>query len=133
MMNLVDGKVVGNELKFVDLPDALFEAYRLEYGDILFNRTNSIDLVGKVGIYHLEGDYVFASYLIRLRVRRDRVSADYLNYFLNSEPGQARILAYATPGVSQSNVNGTNLKKVLVPLPPMDEQLEIVRRLNAVE
>ena len=133
MMNIEDGVVVENGMQYVNLSDKDFATHRLENGDILFNRTNSADLVGKVGIYHLQGNHVFASYLVRLRVRKQMVSPEYLNYYLNSEAGQRRILAYATPGVSQTNINASNLRKVLIPLPPLEEQAEIGSVLRQID
>ena len=133
MMNYEDGIIIPNNLKYVDLSDKDFDNFRVEYGDILFNRTNSADLVGKIGIFKLNGNYVFASYLVRLRAIEDKVFPDYLNYYLNSKLGQDRILAYATPGVSQTNINANNLKKVLVPLPPLEEQKEIVKVIQALD
>ncbi len=64
MMNIIDGKMAANDMKYIDLPDDEFETYKVNEGDILFNRTNSADLVGKLGKFDLEGNYVFASYLI---------------------------------------------------------------------
>lgn len=133
MMNYDDGRIIANDLKYVDLDDADFNSFKVHKGDILFNRTNSADLVGKVGIFDLEGDYVFASYLVRLRADEDQILPDFLNYYLNSGLGQRRLLAYATPGVSQTNISAGNLKKVLVPLPPMEEQKQIVEVLNNLE
>jgi type I restriction enzyme, S subunit len=133
MMNFDDGRIIANELKYVDLNDSVFSTFKLQKGDILFNRTNSADLVGKVGIFELEGNFVFASYLVRLRANERKVLPDYLNFYLNSELGQRRLLAYATPGVSQTNISAGNLKKVLVPIPPLEEQQGIVSRLKKVE
>ena len=133
MMNYDDGRIIANDLKYVDLDDSDFNSFKVHKGDILFNRTNSADLVGKVGIFDLEGDYVFASYLVRLRADEDQILPDFLNYYLNSGLGQRRLLAYATPGVSQTNISAGNLKKVLVPLPPMEEQKQIVEGLNNLE
>ena len=133
MMNYDDGRIIAKDLKYVDLDDADFNSFKVHKGDILFNRTNSADLVGKVGIFDLEGNYVFASYLVRLRADQNQILPDFLNYFLNSELGQRRLLAYATPGVSQTNISAGNLKKVLVPLPPMEEQKQIVEVLNNLE
>lgn len=132
MMNYDDGEIVANDLKYVDLDDRDFREYRLERNDILFNRTNSADLVGKVGIFRLDGDYVFASYLVRLRANTQKVLPEYLNAYLNSELGQRRLLAYATPGVSQTNISAGSLKKVLVPIPPMEEQPRIVATLESL-
>jgi type I restriction enzyme, S subunit len=133
MMNFDDGRIIANELKYVDLNDSDFSTFKLQKGDILFNRTNSADLVGKVGIFELDGDFVFASYLVRLRADERKVLPGYLNFYLNSDLGQRKLLAYATPGVSQTNISAGNLKKVLVPVPLLEEQQEIVSRLNKVE
>lgn len=132
MMNYDDGDIVANDLKYVDLEDREFSDFRVETDDILFNRTNSADLVGKVGIFRLDGDYVFASYLVRLRANTQKVLPAYLNAYLNSELGQRRLLAYATPGVSQTNISAGSLKKVLVPVPPIGEQPQIVAALESL-
>ena len=91
MMNIEDGVIVENDMKFIDLSPDEFENYRVLPGDVLFNRTNSIDLVGKVGIYRLKGEHVFASDLIRLRANRKLIHPEYLNYYLNSRFGQHQI------------------------------------------
>jgi type I restriction enzyme S subunit len=133
MMNIIDGKMATNDMKYIDLPDDELKVYRVDKGDILFNRTNSADLVGKLGIFELDGDYVFASYLIRLVVKRDVILPEYLNYYLNSEEGQNRISAFATAGVSQTNINASNLQRVLVPVPPIEEQKEVVAELSQID
>lgn len=133
MMNIEDGRIVANDMKHVRLSKDGFKKYRVLPGDILFNRTNSDELVGKLGIFDLPGDYVFASYLIRLKVKRTEVIPEYLNYFMNSREGQRRIRSYATKGVSQTNINATNLQKVLFPLPPLYEQHEIVEILSYID
>jgi restriction endonuclease S subunit len=133
MMNLVDGLAVENDIRFVNLTDDLFQNYRLDHGDVLFNRTNSIDLVGRTGVYTLAGDHVFASYLIRLRVNRDVISPEYLTEYLNGPLGRQQVLSFATKGVSQANVNASNLAKVLIPLPPRDVQDRIVADLGKIK
>jgi type I restriction enzyme, S subunit len=106
-------------------------------GDVLFNRTNSQEWVGKVGIYRSDVKSVFASYLIRLFPETTRVDSYYLGHILGSYSAQCRIKRYATPGVQQVNINATNLGKVLIPVPPgkngMTEQREIASILEAVD
>lgn len=133
MMNYDDGRIVANDLKYVDLSLREFEEFKLKSGDILFNRTNSAELVGKVGIFRLEGDFVFASYLVRIRTDASRVLPDFLNYYLNTELGQRRLLAYATPGVSQTNISAGNLKRVLVPVPTLIEQQQAVDAISEAD
>jgi type I restriction enzyme S subunit len=132
MMNLVDGCVVENDIRYVDLQPKEFEAYRLEPGDVLFNRTNSIDLVGRTGVYNLKSEHVFASYLVRLRVRRELLRPEYLSAYLNAPMGRRQVLGFATKAVSQANVNASNLAKVFIPVPSMEVQDRIVAGLDMI-
>nr|WP_313415666.1 restriction endonuclease subunit S [Brevundimonas diminuta] len=130
MMNVEAGKVVENDLKYIDLPDTEFQRYRLLPGDVLFNRTNSYELVGRTGTYDLEGEHVFASYLVRLRANDDLLLPEYLTAFLNCEVGRRQVMAFATRGVSQANVNASSLQKVVVPLPPIEHQRKVVEIID---
>lgn len=133
MMNLEDGKATADDLKYLDLSDSDFETYRLVSGDVLFNRTNSYELVGRTGVYDLPGDFVFASYLIRLKPDIDRLLPEYLSAFLRAPIGRRQVMSFATRGVSQANINASNLKRVLVPVPPIDYQEEVVELLGAAD
>jgi restriction endonuclease S subunit len=133
MMNLEDGKATANDLKYLDLPDSEFETYRLVPGDVLFNRTNSYELVGRTGVYDLPSDFVFASYLVRLKTKMDRLLPEYLCAFLRAPIGRRQVMSFATRGVSQTNVNASNLKRVLIPVPPLGYQKELVELLGAID
>lgn len=128
MTNQVNGQIVANNLQFVEITDSEFQKFKLERGDILFNRTNSLDLVGRTAIHDIEGDYVFASYLIRIRTDEERLNPFFLNLDFNRDETQVRLKSIATRAVSQSNISATRLKGFPVPLPSMDDQVEIVRR-----
>jgi type I restriction enzyme M protein len=132
MMNFDEELVVASDLKFADLPSELATAYTLTNGDILFNRTNSADLVGKTGLFQLDGCYLFASYLVRIRTQRNLLLPEFLNFYLNSRAGQAAVRAFATPGVSQSNISAGNLKKVNVPVPSIADQTRVIRELKKI-
>jgi len=80
MTNQKHGRIVADDLQYIDLSAAQFERFRLQPRDVLFNRTNSHELVGRTAIFDLAGDYVFASYLIRLRPDRDRLRPEFLNH-----------------------------------------------------
>lgn len=126
MMNIEDGLCVENDIKYVDLNDKDFEAYRLVHGDVLFNRTNSYELVGRTGVYELDGDHVFASYLVRIKTNPERLEPKFLTLYLNSDFGRRQVLAFATKAVSQANVNASNLLRVRLPLPPLDVQQQLL-------
>lgn len=132
MMNLESGRVVENDLKYVDLNPAEHLRYRLANGDVLFNRTNSYDLVGRTGVYELGGDHVFASYLVRLRTDGARLDPAYLCAFLNAPVGRRQVMSFATRGVSQTNVNATSLRRVLIPLPPIEYQVRTIAALRSL-
>jgi len=132
MGNLVDGKISSENLVYVDLDRESFNNLKLEKGDLLFNRTNSYDLVGKVSLFDLDGDYTFASYLIRLKVINSKVLPKYLNYYMNLNSSQKQIKTFSTKGVQQVNVNITTLKKFFkVKLPSnIFEQQKIIDILS---
>lgn len=129
MMNIEDGLCVENDLKYVNLDDKEFHAYRLVHGDVLFNRTNSYELVGRTGVYELDGDHVFASYLVRIRTDSEKLEPSFLALYLNSEVGRRQVLAYATKAVSQANVNASNLLRVRLPLPSLDVQKDLLDKI----
>ena len=80
MNNLVNGRVDTLDLKYIDLDRDDFAKFSLKKRDVLFNRTNSYELVGKTAIFDIEGDYTFASYLIRLVPKTAQLLPEYLNY-----------------------------------------------------
>jgi type I restriction enzyme S subunit len=105
--------------------------YRLVTGDVLFNRTNSPELVGKTAVFHGEREAIYAGYLIRVRCS-SRVLPDYLGYCLNSPAGRDYCWQVKTDAVSQSNINATKLAAFTFDLPPLDEQKEIIRRVETL-
>ncbi len=131
MNNIRDGRIILEKLKYVpkkikDLP-RLF----LKPDDILFNRTNSLELVGKTGIYKGEADtHTFASYLIRTTLFSS-VIPDYVNMAMNAEYfRKTQIEPEVTQQCGQANFNGTKLTFTLIPIPPTNEQKRIVQRVQ---
>ena len=126
MKDLTDGRVSGANLSRVSISEVDAARYLLREGDILLNRTNSPDLVGKIG--YVEGSLhaVFASYLVRLKSNRSLIDPKFLAFWLSSPQGQEEIRPLATRGVSQANINPTAFcRRVPVPLPPLSEQRRI--------
>jgi type I restriction enzyme S subunit len=139
MNNLAEGKVDLTNLQWVDLDVRTESSFVLRPGDLLFNRTNSQDLVGKVGLFDHSGRYVFASYLVRLTFNETVATSPFVNAYLNLASTQRRLKGIASRGVSQSNISAGKLGNFLVPLPALDEQREIAavsdafdRRINSL-
>lgn len=131
MGNLQNGTIDWSDLKYSS-DDEEIRKYRLKEGDVLFNRTNSPELVGKTSIYDGEREAIFAGYLIRIKYKKEFLNSDYLNYCLNTSRAKEWCNQVKTDGVSQSNINAQILSTFLVPLPPITEQQEIVRRVEAM-
>ena len=131
MKNLSDGSVTFNDCSKIKMKEQDVEKLKLINGDILLNRTNSSELVGKVGIFRDKSIIaVFASYLVRLRCNTEMVEPEFLNYWLNSSSIQRQLKKLATRAVSQANINPTIAKKKLpVLLPPLREQKAVVETL----
>ena len=131
MMNFKNGYVTDDDLKYINLPEKEFKKFQLKKGDLLFNRTNSMEWVDRTGQFMLDEDgFVFASYLLRLHIKEDLITTSYLNQYLNLPLVQYRLKAYATPGVNQANINPKSLSKLKIPLPPMPYILETDSILN---
>jgi type I restriction enzyme S subunit len=131
MNNIQEGRVTNFNVASANLTDNEAHSLELHRGDILVNRTNSYDLVGKCGIFALSGYYAFASYLVRLSPKREIVVPEFLNHFLQSPAGQKVIKQLRSKGVSQSNINPSALVATLhVALPDKKEQRAIADRLD---
>ena len=134
MNNLQNGEIDLSEVRRADLSKTEVHKLNLVPGDILFNRTNSLDLVGKVGVVRDLPELIsFASYLIRLRTVASRANSFWLSALLWSANCQSRIHRFATPGVSQANINPTSLGSLTIPLPPLPEQEATAKLLDGVD
>lgn len=131
MKNLQDGKVNFIDLPRVSLDKDEKEKLLINDEDILLNRTNSYDLVGKIGYIEKACEAVFASYLVRLQVDKTKSSPKFIAMWLSSFWAEQMIKKIATRAVSQANVNPTEFKKYcLIPIIPLPEQNAIVDLLS---
>ncbi|GLQ10099.1 type I restriction endonuclease [Devosia yakushimensis] len=124
MGNLVDGEVDLGDLRFLDEVD---ENLLLEAGDVVFNRTNSLDLVGKASIFRGGVDFPvsLASYLVRFRFS-DRYLPEYANFVMGTEVLLALARTLALPSIGQANLNPSRYAQIEFPIPPIAEQAAIV-------
>ncbi|MBV6396920.1 MAG: Type-1 restriction enzyme EcoKI specificity protein [Anaerolineales bacterium] len=128
MGNIQDGKLDWHDLVFTSDKDEI-EKYKLVKDDVLFNRTNSPEWVGKTAVYKGEQPAIYAGYLIRVKCG-DELLPDFINYCLNSPMGRDWRWQVKSDGVSQSNINAQKLADFEFELPSLEEQTEIVRRVE---
>ena len=131
MNNLGAGEVDVSDLKYS--PRMVRPELLLKDGDVLFNRTNSMEHVGRTSIWRSQLDEAtFASYLVRLFPDESRITKAYLVYLLGWEEHQSQMRRYATPGVQQVNINPTNLRLCRVQVPrSLKVQQRAVEALDA--
>lgn len=126
MGNLKGGRLDLSRLKYLPGCHADFPKLLLRPGDLLFNRTNSAEHVGKSAVFHGEMEAAsFASYLIRVRFTAD-VLPEWANIVINSPFGRSYVASVVSQQVGQANVNGTKLKGFPLPLPPVETQRALV-------
>ena len=126
MGNVVDGRLRLDDLKYLPQDHDEFPLLLLEPGDVLFNRTNSPELVGKAAVYRgTPFPCSYASYLIRVRLG-EACQPDWLCYYLASPEGRRWAKSVVSQQVGQANINGTKLKAMEIPLPPPEVQAEVV-------
>ena len=131
MGNIIDGELDFTNLKYYPKNWKNKDDFLLKSGDILFNRTNSPELVGKTAEY--KNNYqeaVFASYLIRAIVDFKILKPSLLSYYVNSVFGRMFIKSVVSQQVGQANVNGTKFSLMLMPLIPMNEQKVLLDKIE---
>lgn len=133
MNEIIQGYMNDNgSMKYADIDQEKFDKYKLSKGDILFNRTNSIEHVGKTGLFNLDGDYCYASYLIRIETNRKKAIPEYVNYLMNSEQFQTYAKSQAAKSINQANINATKMKAIEIPIPDKlaDQKKHVVKLLT---
>ena len=129
MGNIQDGKVVYDKLVFSNNVEDNRQ-YLLQDGDLLFNRTNSAELVGKTAIFKGNRHVIYAGYLILLRPIK--TNSEYLNYIFSSPYVRSYCKEVKTIGVQQCNINAEKVSQLLVPIAPFEEQMRIVDKIKEV-
>lgn len=116
--------------KYANISTSLFKIYALKENDILFNRTNSFEFVGRTGIVKDQTDCTFASYLIRLVPNHESLLPEFLTIYLNTKFGIGQIKRRAMRSINQANVSGSEVKRILVPLFDLSVQQDIADLVN---
>jgi type I restriction enzyme S subunit len=127
-----NGELDLSDLKYMDLADSQRDRYLVRRGDVLFNRTNSAELVGKTAIYRGSDPMAYAGYLIRLRVRPD-TDPEYLAAFLNTAYAKRVLRGMCKSIIGMANINATEVQSIEIPKPDAGLQREFAARVTAIE
>jgi len=133
MNNINNAEVIADDLKYIILDESEKGKLLLEKGDLLFNRTNSKALVGKTAVFDEDGEYTFASYIIRLKLDTSKVDIHYINYLFNSQVGRVQIDMISRQILGQANVNSQELRDFVFPIPPLNIQRNIGKRIRSLK
>jgi type I restriction enzyme S subunit len=119
------------DMKFIDLPAKELDKYTVRSGDILFNRTNSAELVGKTAVFHEDEPYAFAGYLVRLRVN-GKADPEYISSYLNSPYGKTILRGMCRSIIGMANINAKELRSIDIPIPPVELQQKFAQHCRNV-
>lgn len=132
MGNIQNGRLDWKDLVYTD-DKAEIERYSLRAGDVLFNRTNSPELVGKSALYQGERPAIFAGYLIRIHLRAEKMLSAFLVHCLNSRRVRDHGRTVMSGSVNQANISGSKLMEYPIPAQTLDEQSKAIGALDALE
>lgn len=134
MSNIVNGIIDCSELKYLPRKDAVTskepDKYLLRKGDFLINRTNSKELVGKSAVFDLDGEYTYASYVIRYRFDTSVVLPEYVNILFMLPIVRIQIDTMSRQTAGQCNINSDEIGSIRIPVPELSIQKEIIKKYN---
>lgn len=130
MNNIVNGQIDTKNIKYINLSPGVANTLRLNSGDIVFNRTNSKELVGKTAVFELDREWVFASYLVRIELENDKIDSHFFNCVFNSPIIRNQINAISRRIIGQANINTEEVSNLLIPIPPLKVQKTIVSKIE---
>ncbi len=131
MGNLQSGEIDWTDLVYTD-SESDIKKLTLKEGDVLFNRTNSLEHVGKAAIYRGDMPAIFAGYLIRVHYDSETLVPEFLNMFLNSKSARDYGRSISGKSVNQANISASKLKTYPIMLPSIDIQKEIVEKMESL-
>ena len=133
MNNLTyDGHIDLTDLKYIDVPEGELEKCVVRRGDVLFNRTNSVELVGKTAVFDFPEDMIIAGYIIRVRLN-ERLLPEVLSQYMNLEALKDILRNMAKGAVNQANINAQELKSIKVYIPDMQLQNRFIEIKNQID
>lgn len=133
MNNLTyDGRFDLTDLKFISLNNDELEKCVVRKGDVLFNRTNSLDLIGKTAEFDFNEDMVIAGYIIRIRLK-ETIVPKFFSMYMNTDEMKLHLRTIAKGAVNQANINAQELQEIPIYLPPIELQNQFVDFVRQVD
>ena len=133
MNNITDeGRLDLSDLKYISLTGSDLENAQVIKGDLLFNRTNSREKVGKTCVFTENDPMVIAGYIVRVRFD-SRVESGYVSAFLNTQYGKALLRKMAKGAVGQANISAKEMARIELPLPSIPEQRAFLAFSNRID
>ena len=126
------GELDLSDTKRIDIPDNELDKCAVRRGDVLFNRTNSKELVGKTCVYDRDEMMVLAGFVIRVRVT-ERVLPEFLSAFLNTDFSKQMLLGMCKTAIGQANINAQEMQNISLYLPPIELQQQFVQFKEQVD
>jgi type I restriction enzyme S subunit len=127
-----EGTIDISDMKWCKIEDSERAKYTVQRGDLLFNRTNSPELVGKTAVWDRDESYAFAGYLVRVRFNEQSALADYVSAYLNSDYGKRMLFAKAKPSNNMSNFSAGEFCRITIPVPPISLQRQYAKIVENV-
>jgi type I restriction enzyme S subunit len=127
-----EGSMDFSDIKYIELNDEDKKKYLVHKGELLFNRTNSKELVGKTAVYKRDEPMAFAGYLLRL-VPNEKANSEYISGFLNSNHGKKILYGMAKNIVGMANINAKEFGSIPIPIPPIGLQNKYADMVNQIE
>lgn len=119
-------------LKYIDIEDKDVNKYLVKYGEVLFNRTNSKELVGKTAVYREQTPMAYAGYLIKL-TPNENFNGVFIAMYLNSNYVKSVLYNMAKNIVGMANINAKELTNINIFLPPLSLQNEFAKKIEKIE
>ncbi len=120
------GELDLTDVKTIDIPENELSKCSVRRGDVLFNRTNSKELVGKTCVYDRDELMVLAGFVIRIRLNKELMLPEFLSAFLNTDFSKQMLLNLCKTAIGQANINAQELQDIGIYLPPIDVQQTFV-------
>ena len=119
------GELDLSDTKTIDIPDKELPKCTVRKGDVLFNRTNSKELVGKTCVYNRDEKMVLAGFIIRIRLN-EKMLPDVLSSFLNTDFSKKMLLEMCKTAIGQANINAQEMQNIGIYIPPIELQEKFV-------